>query len=80
MAPEQLGKASDCTAKADVWSLAATLLHAVTGAMPYAGMQNMYGVVGALMAGNPPEMPNHLEAYLKVLLSGCVLLPGSVHT
>jgi serine/threonine protein kinase len=56
LAPE-VASGSDATAASDVWSLGATLFHAVVGRAPYDMGQNVLGGLYRIVHDDPPRLP-----------------------
>lgn len=62
LAPE-VASGSDATVASDVWSLGATLFHAVVGRAPYDMGQNVLGGLYRIVHDEPPRLPeDHLLA------------------
>ncbi|SFB04419.1 Serine/threonine protein kinase [Nocardioides alpinus] len=57
LAPE-VASGSDATAASDVWSLGATLWHAVMGRAPYDMGQNVLGGLYRIVHDGPPRLPD----------------------
>ena len=55
MSPEQLRSAKDVDARADIWSLGATLFTLLCGAPPFAG-QNLYVLISLILEGEAPSL------------------------
>ena len=55
----------------DVWSLAAVLLHCLTGVAPYSGMRSMEMRRALLLRHSPGPIPEDLPNQLQVLLRQC---------
>jgi serine/threonine protein kinase len=73
MAPEQGNADAQTTDRADVWSFAATMLEAWTGALPY-GNLNQYQVLRQHFQGKPPPLDlldRPLPPQLKEILQQC---------
>ncbi|HEV7555975.1 MAG TPA: serine/threonine-protein kinase, partial [Kofleriaceae bacterium] len=67
MAPEQITGAKDVDARADIWSLGATLFHLVTGRPPFDG-PSIESVFAAILAADPPpvhHMPREIAAVIR---------------
>jgi serine/threonine protein kinase len=75
MPPEQLSDARAADSRSDVYSLAATLLHALTGKHPYPERSEL-DVLTSVAAGRlPPIAPSpedHLPAGVRELLARCL--------
>ncbi|WIA21428.1 hypothetical protein OEZ85_000642 [Tetradesmus obliquus] len=71
MAPEQFTPGHRPTNKVDIWGWAATLLHMLTGAPPWAadGLLQICTAVG--VAKQAPPLPQGLPGQLEGLLRGC---------
>jgi predicted Ser/Thr protein kinase len=63
MAPEQIFGSRDVDARADIWSLGATLYHLVTGAPPFPE-PTLEGIFAAVQSGRTPPLLLHLAAPL----------------
>lgn len=74
MAPEQMRGAASVDARADIWSLGATLYMLVTSTPPFAG-NNVLDVYEGIRAGRPTlaSLGRDAEA-LEVVLDGCLQL------
>ncbi len=59
MSPEQLRSAKDVDARADIWSLGATLFHLLCGAPPFAGA-NLYVLIALILEGEAPRLGDKL--------------------
>ena len=57
LAPE-VASGSSATPASDVWSLGATLFHAVTGAPPYEVGDNLLGALYKIVHEDPPRLPD----------------------
>ncbi|QSR30648.1 hypothetical protein CFI00_09095 [Nocardioides sp. S5] len=60
LAPE-VASGSSATAASDVWSLGATLYHAVTGSPPYDVGDNLIGALYKIVHEDPPRLPDDHE-------------------
>jgi len=58
------------TAAADIWSLAATILHVFAGAAPFSGV-SVVRIIASLNAHEKPSIPDVLPIRLQILLSMC---------
>ena len=75
--PEQTEEGGRVTDKSDVWALAATALHALTGARPY-GEATLAVILRAHMEGRSPVVPsNQLPLELSALLRECMSIDSS---
>ncbi len=57
LAPE-VASGATATPASDVWSLGATLFHAVTGRPPYEVGENLIGALYKIVHGEPPRLPD----------------------
>ncbi|GAA1434410.1 hypothetical protein GCM10009641_27660 [Mycobacterium cookii] len=60
LAPE-VASGSSATSASDVWSLGATLYHAVTGSPPYDVGDNLIGALYKIVHEDPPRLPDDHE-------------------
>ena len=69
LAPE-VASGSSATAASDVWSLGATLYHAVTGSPPYDVGDNLIGALYKIVHEDPPRLPDDhaLAGLLSVMM------------
>ena len=58
------------TAAADIWSLAATILHVFAGAAPFSGV-SVVRIIASLNALQTPSIPSALPVGLHFLLYTC---------
>ena len=58
------------TAAADVWSLAATILHIFAGTAPFSGI-SVVRIIASLIAHGQPSVRNIMPTGLQVLLNTC---------
>lgn len=74
MSPEQLRSAKDVDARADIWSLGATLFHLLCGAPPFAGT-NLYVLIALILESEAPRLGQKLPAAppaLEALVQRCL--------
>jgi hypothetical protein len=74
VAPEQAKSAKDADARSDIWSLGASLYHAVTGRPPFPG-SNVAEILSAVLYApipDPGELEPRLSRGLRLVLRKCL--------
>jgi serine/threonine protein kinase len=61
MSPEQLRSAKDVDARADIWSLGATLFHLICGVPPFFGT-NLYVLIALILNDDAPTLSSRLPS------------------
>jgi serine/threonine protein kinase len=74
MSPEQLRSAKEVDARADIWSLGATLFHLLSGVPPFFGT-NLYALISLILNDSAPALRSQLEgapAALEAVVAKCL--------
>jgi serine/threonine-protein kinase len=71
MSPEQAAARTDLTPATDVWSIGVILYEAVTGKLPFSGI-NVTALLDAIVGGDPAEVPASIDARTRAIIARCL--------